>query len=143
MKKIVEIEDVLEDCAQQAVGAVEEELKSFLGDNPDKEEVPDLWDDLDYFGAIHEIVDGSVPVYAKEIEDIIYLHGDAVEESYRNAGIGKVGAEGWKGSAIYCYIQDKVAEWYKANAQGIFDCWKAQQEKDTKEADDGDEEDGE
>ncbi len=67
-----------------------------------------------------DIVDGSVPIYTQEIKDIMYLHGDDVEEAFDNAGIGGKDGKwpmGWQAAAIYCYIDQKVHEWYSENAE--------------------------
>lgn len=126
-KRTVEIDDTLQDCVDSAIESVEQELRSFLEQNPDTDETPDMGNDLDYSGAIHEIVDGSVPVYTSEINDIFYLHGDDVEQAFDDAGIGtkedKGWPMGWKAAAIYCYIEQQVAEWYHANAEDIFTEW--------------------
>src|SRR3990167_10758212 len=96
MKRQIEIDDTLQDCVDGAIGSVKEELLSYLDANPDTDETPDLGNDLDYSGAIHEIVDGAVPIYTQEIADIMYMHGDDVEQAFDNAGIGeKEDGAGW------------------------------------------------
>jgi hypothetical protein len=106
---------------------VRDELDRYLDENePDK--VPDLGNDLDYSGTIHEIVDGSVPIYDKEIDDIFYLHGRDVEAAFDDAGIGEKKDEGWpsgwRPAAIYCYIDQQVRGWYDDRAEDIFEDWK-------------------
>ena len=132
-KRTVEIDDTLQDCVDSAIESVKDELENHLKQNPDTDELPCINNDLDYSGAIHEIVDGSVPIYTSEINDIFYLHGDDVEQAFDDAGIGskddKGWPMGWKAAAIYCYIEQKVQEWYHDNAQDIFDEWKEKQEK--------------
>jgi hypothetical protein len=112
-------------------------LLSYLEQNPDIDSLPDLGNDLDYSGAIHEIIDGSVPIYTKEINDIFYLHPE-VEDAFDNAGIGEKEDGpgwpcGWKAAAIYCYIEQEVHEWYRDNAGELFDEWKEEQEAKTGE----------
>lgn len=123
-KKKIEIDDTLGECVQSAIDQVREELESYIKENkPDA--LPDLGNDLDYSGAIHEIIDGSVPIYTQEIKDIMYLHGDDVEEAFDDAGIGtkddKGWPMGWKAAAIYCYIEAAVHQWYASHAQEVFD----------------------
>ena len=72
-KRMVEVEDNLDDIVQGAIDSVKEELLSFLNDNPDTDTCPDISNDLDYSGAIHEIIDGAVPIYTSEINDLFYL----------------------------------------------------------------------
>lgn len=127
MKITVNMEDNLQEIVAGAIDGVKEELISYLADNADTEEVPDLGNGLDYSGAIHEIIDGSVPVYTQQIGDIMYLHGPEVEKAFDDAGIGEKDDEGWPNgwhaAAIYCYIEREVNEWYHANAVDVFDEW--------------------
>lgn len=60
MKRTIEIEDCLPNAVDSAISEVREELLRYLNENPDSD-LPDLGNDLDYSGAIHEIVDGCVP----------------------------------------------------------------------------------
>ena len=123
MSKItIEIEDTLQDRVDSAIEDVKTELLRYCDDNePDK--LPDLGNDLDYSGAIHEIVDGSVPIYTKEIDDTWYLHGNALEEAYENAGVGDNPKENNGQAAIYFYIHEQVNEWYNDHAEDIFEEW--------------------
>ena len=127
MKKTVEINDTLQERVDSAIADVEAELRSYLDQNPDTAETPDLGNDLDYSGAIHEIVDPSVPIYTSEINDIFYLHGNDIEAAFDDAGIGektdKGWPSGWKPAAVYCYIDQKVHEWYQEHADEIFEEW--------------------
>jgi hypothetical protein len=118
-KRNIEVNDVLPDCVQSAIESVEEELREYIKENtPD--ECPDLGNDLDYSGAIHEIVDGAVPIYTSEIEAAWFLHGNDLEEAYENAGVGENPRENNGMAAIYYYIHEKVCEWYAENAEDIF-----------------------
>lgn len=127
MKRTYEIEDTLQEHVDSAIEQVKERLESYLQENPDTTETPDLGNDLDYSGSIHEIIDGCVPIYTSEIKDIFYLHGDEVEQAFDDAGIGDKKDEGWpcgwKPAAVYCYIEQRVHEWYRANADEIFEQW--------------------
>lgn len=119
MKRTIEIQDTL----QERVDCVIDEVKSALVDyikNNDCVETPDL-SDLDYSGTIHEIVDGSVPIYTAEINDTWYLHKNVLEEAYENAGVGDNPLENDGMAAIYFYIMDKVNEWYNDNADDVFE----------------------
>lgn len=127
MKRNIEIDDTLSERVQSAIDDVKAELLSFLESNPYTDETPDLGNDLDYSGAIHEIVDGSVPIYTKEIDDTMYLYGSECEQAFDDAGIGSKDGDwpmGWQAATIYCYIQEKVGEWYRDNAEEIFEEWK-------------------
>jgi hypothetical protein len=120
MKRQIEIDDVLPDCVDSAIEQVEEELRAYIKENkPD--EVPCLRNDLDYSGAIHEIVDGAVPIWTSQIEAAWFLHAADLEEAYENAGIGTNSRDNNGMAAIYCYIDQKVGDWYAKNAETIFE----------------------
>lgn len=128
----VEIVDELPEIVESVIEDVKGELETFVKDNPDVDELPELYDKLDYSGAIHEIIDGSVPVYTNDIKNIMYLHGEQCERAFDDAGIGeKKDGEGWpngwQAAAIYCYIEQRVNEWYSEHAQEFFDTLKAKQ----------------
>ena len=129
MKRNIEIEDSLDERCENAIEAVKQELETYLKENPETDELPCLNNDLDYSGSIHEIVDGAVPIYTHEIEATWFLHARELESAYENSGIGDNSRENDGMTAIYCYIQDKVNEWYNKNAEKIFDAWKEKQSK--------------
>lgn len=138
MKRQIEIDDTMQETIDVAIESVREELERYLESNPDTDETPDLGNDLDYSGAIHEIIDGAVPIYTGEINDLFYLYGNEIEEAFDNAGIGEKKDEGWpcgwKAAAIYTYIEQAVNEWYYNNADDIFEEWKEKKDKKESEA---------
>lgn len=120
MTKItLEIDDVLPACVDSAIEQVEEKLREYVADNPDDDETPCLHNDLDYRGDVHEIIDGSVPFRTRDIEAAWYLHGRDLEEAYETSGIGSNPRENNGMAAIYCYIEQRVNEWYHDNADRI------------------------
>ena len=125
MKRNVEIEDTLQECVDGAIEEVEALLREHLAENPDRDEPPDLSNDLDYSGAVHEAVDSAVPIHTAEIDGLFYLYGAELERAFDDAGIGEKSDDGWpcgwKAAAIYCYIEEQVADWYSGNAEEIFD----------------------
>lgn len=120
-KRTIEIDDVLPDCVQSAIEEVERELREYLAENPDCDDAPCLSNDLDYSGAIHDIVDSAVPVYDGQIDAAWFLHHRELEEAYDSAGVGDNPRENNGMAAIYYYIYEKVAGWYAENAGRIFE----------------------
>ncbi len=118
MKHVVEMDDTLESHVNSAIEQVREHFQSYLEDN-DCQECPDV-SDLNYSGEVHEIVDSCVPVYTKEIKDIWYLHQDELIEAYENSGMGDNSFDNGGMVAIYCYIEQKVYEWFDENSEEIF-----------------------
>ena len=118
-KRTIEIDDVLPDCIESAVEEVEQLLRDYIKENGTVK-IPTLGD-LDYSGAVHEIVDGAVPVYTSDIEAAWFLHGSELEEAYESAGVGTNPRENNGMAAIYFCIYEKVADWYWRNAERIFE----------------------
>lgn len=133
--RTVQIVDSLEENTQDAITEVKDLLLQYLEENPDTDELPCLHNDLDYRGAVNEIVDGAVPIYTKEIEDTWYLYSAELEEAYENAGAGANPREYNGRAAIYCYIYEKVCEWYQAEAEEIFEEWYETESTDAREKD--------
>lgn len=131
MKRTIEINDTLQERVDSAIASVKDYLLEYLKENPDASKTPCLNNDLDYAGAIHEIIDGSVPIYTKEIDDTFYLYGAEIEEAFDDAGMGskddKGWPMGWKVAAIFCYIEQQVGEWYQNNAHEVFEAFKNEQ----------------
>lgn len=126
MKRTIEIDDTLQERVDSAIADVKEFFLDYLKlQTPDK--LPCISNDLDDSGAIHEIIDGSVPIYTKEITDTWYLHTPELEQAYKDAGIGNNPRENDGMSAIYCYIEARVHEWYSANGEQLFEEWQAKQ----------------
>lgn len=129
MKRTIEIEDTLSEIIDSLQSDVKDMTVEYLNDNPDLDNAPDLFNDLDYDGRYHELIDSSVPIYTSEINDLFYLYGNGFEEAFDNAGIGdkedKHWPMGWKAAAIYCYLDQETAYWYENNKDEIFDEWKA------------------
>lgn len=131
MAKItIEINDTLDERVESAIDSVKTELMDYLEANPGTDELFCLNNNLDYLGAIHEIIDGSVPIYTHELEDNWYLHSSKLEQALDDAGLysdedlGRLSNEQRMMSAFYCYIQDAVNTWYQDEAQDVFDTWR-------------------
>lgn len=120
MKRNFEIDDTLQERVDGAIEETRELLVDYIKENkPD--ETPCLHNDLDYDGRFHEIIDGSVPIYTKEIDDTWYLHKRDLIEAYENAGVGNDPTENNGMSAIYFYIYEQVCDWYRNNADEVFE----------------------
>jgi hypothetical protein len=123
MKKQIEIEDNLSEIVNNAIENVRDLLLDFLKENPDVDDVC-LNNDLDYAGSVHEIIDSSVPINTHIIKGLWFLYDDDFIESYENAGIGNNVKENNGMTAIYCYISDKVNEWFSDNVENIIEDFK-------------------
>jgi len=139
MKRILEVNDVLDECVEEATEEVTRLLREHLEANPDTDELPNLSNDLDYSGSVHEVIDSAVPVYDCDIDAIFFLHGDKVEAAFDNVGFGnktdKGWPRGWKPAAVFTYIEQEVHAWWRNNAQDIFDKWQEAKAATTEDAD--------
>lgn len=121
-KRTIEIEDNLSEIVESVQYDLKQVVIDWIKENNEK---PDLYNDIDYDGAFHGIVDGAVPIYTGEINDLWYLCGNDFEEAFDNAGIGekddKCWPMGWKAAAIYCYLEQEAAEWFEENIEDIFE----------------------
>lgn len=126
--RTIEINDTLDEIIESAKIDLKEMVFEYLNDNPDLDESPDLYNDLDYDGRFHELVDTAVPIYTTEINDLFYLYGSVFERAFEDAGIGDKDDQswpmGWKSAAIYCYIEQELSEWFAENVEDLFDEWK-------------------
>jgi len=127
-KRTIEIEDTLDEIIESLKDDMKTMVEEYLNDNPDLDECPDLYNDLDYDGRYHELIDGAVPIYTSEINDLFYLYGNDFEDAFDNAGIGtkedKCWPCGWKPAAIYCYLDQEIAGWFNENSSDLYDEWK-------------------
>lgn len=115
MPKItIEIEDTLPDRLENLKGEIREEIEQLLTENPDYADFDSdkIWDCADYSGALHGLIDASVPIYTGEIKAAWYLHGSEIEEAYENAGIGHNPRENDGMTAIYCWLESEIREWF-------------------------------
>jgi hypothetical protein len=128
MKRQVEIEDNLEEIIDGCKDGLKDLVIDWLNNNPDSDDAPELFNDIDYNGSFYELIDGSVPIYTGEIDGLWYLYGNYFEEAFDNAGIGDKNDNdwpmGWKAAAIYCYLEQETVSWYEDNKDDIFDEWR-------------------
>jgi len=108
-KVTVEIEDSLQDYCDNATDEMVDRFISYLEQNPDVED----WDTIyqqELADAMHEIADSNTPIYYSEIDGVYYLHGDELEESYKNHGFGDGTEDNHRQVTICCYILDAISE---------------------------------
>lgn len=142
MKRTVEIDDTLDDRLDSAKSDLKDEATSFLDENPDRDGAPDLQNDLNFSGAFNGIVDSNTPIYNGEIRDLWYLYGSDFEAALDNAGI-ETSPDNRQQCAIYCYIEQELAEWYEGEKDAIYDDWREKNplpDEDDEEEDEEDEE---
>jgi hypothetical protein len=125
----IEIEDNLQEIIDSCIDDLKDMIISYLNDNPDLDEAPGLFNDIDHNGAFNELIDGAVPIYTGEINGLWYLYSDEFEEAFDNAGLGSADDfDNYKQVAIYCYLEQEISLWYEENKDDIYDEWKSKHE---------------
>ena len=106
----VEMNDCLNEIVQGCLYELKRAVLDIHKDNLDYDSWDRIYDDLTCGGTDHEIIEGFVPIYTKDIEDLFYLHGDALKYAYEIEGMGDGTEGGYKQVCIYCYIRQNVQE---------------------------------
>lgn len=126
MKRTIEINDTLPEILSALQTDVRWVLKCWIHDNAKDEvlageniDIPCMSNDLDYSGAIHELIDGAVPVYYSEIDGLWYLYKSEFIEAYEGMGIGEDPTENSGMTAIYCYLQQEISDWYHEKVEEL------------------------
>ena len=126
MKRTIEINDTLPEILSALQTDVRWVLKCWIHDNAKDEvlageniDTPCMSHDLDDSGAIHELIDGAVPVYYSEIDGLWYLYKSEFLEAYEGMGIGEDPTENNGMAAIYCYLQQEISNWYHENGEEL------------------------
>ena len=123
MANTAQLTDRLDDLIRSACDGVLELLKDRFVEETDTD-FPDL-SDLDYSGAVHELIDGTVPVYTAELRELAYFHHDAALKALSDQ-FGSVDGDWPSGpfaAGLYCLIQAGVGEWYADTASDAWDAW--------------------
>lgn len=128
MQHTITINDTLSERFKTLCEEIKEKYFDYLNDGKERLEGSNVFD-LD----IGELVDGNVPIYTSNIKDLWYLHGSEFEEAYENAGVSENPLENDGRTAIYYYLEQQSAEWFRNNEEDLFDEW--QNTKDNTEND--------
>lgn len=107
-KRIIEIDDTLEETIDSANADLRDRFESFVKENPKL----DPREDYESHDDISEIADSQTPVYNSEIDDLWYLYSDRFESAFEDASIyGKnEKPDNYQQVAIYCYIEQQLWE---------------------------------
>jgi hypothetical protein len=120
-KRMVEIDDSLDDLIANVKSEIMDNAESYFKQNTDVTEW-DTYYQAELADAIHEIVDTNTPIYYSEIDGLYYLYGDEAETAYRNAGFGDGKEENHRQVALYCLIEEKAWD-YVRDLESAFNEW--------------------
>ena len=127
----VEIETDLNELEGAAIDEIKRSIAWLLKENEIDETMDkyDITEVLEYDGTLHEIIDGSVPVYTHQLEALFFVHKWDLMEAFNDAGICTVDEVlnnpdsytlGLEGVAIYCYIEQSVNAWIHDDLEDWF-----------------------
>uniref|UniRef100_A0A6M3LBY1 Uncharacterized protein n=1 Tax=viral metagenome TaxID=1070528 RepID=A0A6M3LBY1_9ZZZZ len=125
-KRIVEIEDDLDDTVINIKEEILDNFKEYFNENTDIDDFDTYYQDQGC-DAVHEIADSNTPIYYSEIDGLYYLYGNEFDEAYKNAGIGDGTEDNHRQVAIYCYLSEKGFD-YLRELETAFDEWIADAE---------------
>ena len=106
----IEIDDDLQERIKDAI----DELKDWMCDQTGD------FEDLKKCDKILKLADSETPICTGEIQGLWYLYKTEFIEAYENAGLGDNPFENDGMTAIYCYIQDKIWEWWYSEAKEYY-----------------------
>ena len=127
----IEIETDLSELVSSAIEETKRSIAWLLKENEIDETMDkyDITEVLEYDGTLHEIIDGSVPVYTHQLEALFFVHKWDLMEAFNDAGICTVDEVlnnpdsytlGLEGVAIYCYIEQSVNAWIHDDLEDWF-----------------------
>jgi hypothetical protein len=123
------ITDTLPEIIDSAWSEIVKVLQRYFADYPE-EDCPD-WSDLDYSGSLHEIIDGSVPVYYVELDSLAFFHHRealaALEDQF-----GEISGEWPSGpfaAGLYCLIDEACRKQFSDEAEDLWEDWQEESRK--------------
>jgi hypothetical protein len=123
MTNTATITDTLPEIIDSAWDEIIDVLKRYFTDYP-TEDCPD-WGDLDFSGSLHEIIDSSVPIYNRQLDELAYFHHRealiALEERF-----GSCDGEwplGQFAAGLYCLIDEACQERFNDEAEDLWQEW--------------------
>lgn len=125
MTNTVQLTDRLPEIIESTWQDVVELLKTYFIEHDSSDDFPCLHNDLDYSGAIHELIDGAVPIYTNELNELVYFHHDAALSALTDQ-FGSVDGSWPSGpfaAGLYCLIEEGINEKWHEEAEELWDSW--------------------
>jgi hypothetical protein len=127
MTTTVQLTDRLPEIIKSTWDDVVELLKTYFIEHDSSDDFPCLHNDLDYSGAVHELIDSAVPIYNAELSELAYFHHDAAmaalsEQFGSDAAVGDW-PMGPFAAGLYCLIEEGINEKWHEEAEDLWDSW--------------------
>lgn len=133
MPDTVQLTDRLPEIIDSVWDDVVELLKQYFIEHDSSDSFPCLHNDLDYSGAVHELIDSAVPIYTSELNELAYFHHDAAMSALSDQ-FGSIDGDWPSGpfaAGLYSLIEQGLAEKYDEDAEDLWESW--MEELDSKE----------
>lgn len=127
MTNTAQLTDRLPDLINSAWDDVVALLKDYFIEHEDTSDMPGLHNDLDYSGAVSEIIDSTVPIYTSELNELAYFHHDAAIAALVDQ-FGSADGDWPNGvfsAGLYTLIEQGVSERWHDEAEDLWDAWNA------------------
>lgn len=122
-----QLTDRLDEIIDSTWSDVVELLKTYFIEHDFNDDFPCLHNDLDYSGAVHELIDSAVPIYTSELKELAYFHHDAALLALRDTFGADAATGDWPAgpfaAGLYCLIQEGINERWHADAEDLWQSW--------------------
>tara|TARA_R100000773_G_scaffold6768_1_gene6941 strand:- start:187 stop:600 length:414 start_codon:yes stop_codon:yes gene_type:complete len=124
----IEIETDLSDLVSLAIEEIKDTISYLYLKDGSIDETMDKYtivEVLEYDGTLHEIIDGTVPVYTHQLEALFFVHKTTLMDAFEDSGIYTADQAiktplGIEGVAVYCYIEQVVNAWIEEDLEDWF-----------------------
>jgi hypothetical protein len=124
----ITINDTLSERLESLLRDVREHVAEYIEEHkPDR--APGFIE-LDNSGDLQEMIDCAVPIEDGEIRDIWYVHADELLSAYQDDGIGDGTEPNLQQVAIYCWLEQKLADELDDLVEEIHDAWLESNDED-------------
>jgi hypothetical protein len=120
----------LTDRLPAIIDGVTDSLRDLMADyfaEHEETDFPCLHNDLDYSGAVHELIDGAVPIYNAQLAELAYFHHAEALAALHDQFGDDAAAGNWPSgpfaAGLYCLIEQGVSEWYAADGEDLWHSW--------------------
>lgn len=122
----VTLTDTLPGLIESACDGVRELLEQWFIEHEDRD-LPCLYNDLDYSGSVHELIESTIPVYTADLQALAYFHHESViaalSEQFGSDALSVDWQSGAFAAGLYCLIDRGVSYWYGSAAEDLWDSW--------------------
>ena len=127
MTTTVQLADRLPEIIESTWDDVVELLKTYFIEHDSSDDFPCLHNDLDYSGAVHELIDSAVPIYNAELSELAYFHHDAAMATLVQQFGSDAATGDWPSgpfmAGLYCLIEEGINEKWHEEAEDLWDSW--------------------